>query len=67
MREDFWTIRAMIDHGGNFVSALGRAAKYADSDNLEKIKRAWPLCWEHYRVTGRAMMEQDKNKEQQNV
>lgn len=36
---------AMIKHGGSFVEALGRALLLADSDNAQRIKKAFPSYW----------------------
>jgi len=46
--QDAKTIEAMIAHGGSFVRALGLAALRADSDNLERIKTAFPEYWKKY-------------------
>lgn len=39
---------AMIEHGGGFVIALGKALQYADSENVRRIKDAFPEYWNRY-------------------
>lgn len=39
---------AMVKYGGSFVQALGRAAQLADSDNMERLKIAFPEYWSNY-------------------
>ena len=41
--KDYYTIEAMSMMGGSFVSALGNAARFADSNNLQKIKDTFQL------------------------
>lgn len=45
---DLKVIEAMRKHGGGFVKALAEAAFRADSENLAKIKDAWPEYWKQY-------------------
>jgi hypothetical protein len=45
---DAAVIEAMLHNGGGFVKALAEAAARADSDNLRRIKLAWPEYWEQY-------------------
>lgn len=45
---DVEVIAAMIERGGSFVQALGRAAFRADAGNRERIKRAFPEIWSEY-------------------
>ncbi len=45
---DAQVIDAMMERGGSFVSALGQAARRADSENLQRIKVTWPEYWEAY-------------------
>ena len=59
--DDYWTIAAMRELGGGFVHALGNAALMADSDNLHRIKLAWPEYWAHYQALGEDLAEQDKH------
>ena len=40
---------AMIVYGGDFVSALGRLWRQADSQNKHRLKEAFPEYWESYR------------------
>lgn len=46
---DCAVIESMLLYGGHFVSALGFAARYADSQNLAKIKVAFSEYWSQYR------------------
>lgn len=46
--EDRKTLDRMMIRGGPFVSRLAYAAAYADSDNLDKLKAAFPELWERY-------------------
>ena len=39
---------AMIDYGGSFVSALGKALLYADENNANRIRYAFPDYWIRY-------------------
>lgn len=40
----------MIEHGGTFIAALGRALKLADETNVAKIRDTWSEDWERYRA-----------------
>ncbi len=46
--EDRAPVEMMIRFGGSFVRALGEACKYADSENIKRIKEAFPEYWERY-------------------
>jgi len=46
---DFEVIDCMYNRGGSFVFHLSKLARYADSENLQKIKDAWPEYWEKYK------------------
>lgn len=46
---DIQTLNAMSQYGGSFVKALACAALHADSENLERIKKAFPELWDTYR------------------
>lgn len=50
---------AMIVYGGSFMSNLGQALRYADSENQKKIKETWPDDWKRYREMAVSMY---KNK-----
>ena len=50
--KDLRTMAAMVQHGGSFAAALGRAAQLADQDNLETIKEAFPELWDSYKRKG---------------
>ena len=41
-------ITAMKRYGGSFASSLAVAARYADSENLARIKEAFPELWARY-------------------
>lgn len=45
---DYKVTEAMETYGGSFVVALSRAARAADSINLEKLKAAFPEYWQQY-------------------
>ena len=49
---DIRTIEAMTRFGGSFVRHLGEAAKFADSENLNRIKFAFPEYWRRYEQLG---------------
>lgn len=57
--QDFWTLKAMSKYGGGFVRALAQAAYQADSNNLARIKNAWPEYWKEYAKMGRALWEKE--------
>jgi hypothetical protein len=59
--QDFETLQAMTKFGGGFVKALAQAAHHADSNNLERIKQAWPEYWKQYEEMGKSL-ERTKNK-----
>jgi hypothetical protein len=60
--EDTMVIREMMKRGGSFVNALASAAMVADSDNLARLKAAFPECWERYLQF--AMAEKDTQKQE---
>lgn len=49
---DWWTIYAMTQRGGSFVSMLGAAAMRADPNNLAKVKSTWSDTWARYEKIG---------------
>ena len=51
--EDRETVRMMEQYGGSFIKALTRAIYFADINNFEKIKRAFPDEWKKYENWGR--------------
>lgn len=57
---DHEVIRAMRKYGGSFVVALAHAAAQADTENLRRIKTAWPEYWMQY--TAVAAMEAAKEQ-----
>ena len=46
------TLDRMMLYGGSFAANLARAAYCADSDNLEKLKKAFPGLWLRYGAEG---------------
>jgi hypothetical protein len=54
---DQQVITAMVENGGGFVSALGRAAHKADAINLHRIKHAFPEYWASYAAIAETMQE----------
>jgi hypothetical protein len=46
--DDLKVLFAMRVNGGGFLSALAEAGFRADSDNLRRIKLAWPEYWAQY-------------------
>ena len=50
--EDRKTLDRMMIYGGSFAANLAHAAGYADSDNLETLKKAFPGLWLRYGATG---------------
>lgn len=51
-------IHAMKRWGGSFVKALAEAMAWADDDNFEKLKQAFPEYWARYT----AVAEQHRDK-----
>ncbi len=45
---DYDVIQAMVTYGGSFVSALGKAYQAADSENVARLKAAFPEYWATY-------------------
>lgn len=46
--QDLRIIEAMSQYGGSFAKAIANAAKFADNDNYNKLKQAFPELWERY-------------------
>lgn len=46
--QDLRIIDAMSQYGGSFAKAIANAAKFADNDNYNKLKQAFPELWERY-------------------
>jgi hypothetical protein len=42
------TLDEMEARGGSFIRALAKAARYADDDNLSRIKTVWQDDWLFY-------------------
>lgn len=40
--------RAMIDHGGSFAAAIGKALLVADGDNIRRLEQAFPELLRKY-------------------
>ena len=57
------TIAAMIAFGGSFVRHLGEAARYADSENIARLKTAWPEYWARYETLAGQRPVRPSNKE----
>ncbi len=45
---DRHVLLAMKKYGGSFVMRLGDAGLYADTENLNTLKAAFPVLWEWY-------------------
>jgi len=45
---DTATLDEMEARGGSFIRALAKAARYADDDNLSRIKTVWQDDWLFY-------------------
>lgn len=52
--ENIHVLHKMRQYGGGFVRALAEAGFNADSQNLAKIKAAWPDLWAEYSAWARA-------------
>jgi len=52
-------VRAMRVYGGGFVKALSECFVIADSDNLERLERAFPEYVEKYSEWARKMEEDE--------
>lgn len=46
--EEFEIVETMEKYGGSFVQALSMCFKKADSNNFQKLKRAFPDYWNEY-------------------
>lgn len=46
---DFATVEMMERYGGSFMRALANACKYADEQNLERIKFVWRSDWDRFK------------------
>ena len=53
--QDFITTEAMIKKGGSFVRHLGKLWRLADTDNKDRLKKAFPEYWENYAIMGEGM------------
>ena len=53
--ESLSVANAMMEYGGSFVSALGKALMSADHINVIKIKNAFPEDWGRYLKMGEDM------------
>lgn len=42
------TLDEMEARGGSFIRALAKAARYADDENLSRIKTVWQDDWLYY-------------------
>ena len=46
--QDFRIIEAMSKYGGSFAKSIANAAKLADDNNYNTLKRSFPELWEKY-------------------
>jgi len=46
--QDLRIIEAMSKYGGSFAKAIANAAKFADDNNYNTLKRSFPELWERY-------------------
>ena len=46
--QDSRIIEAMSKYGGSFAKAVANAAKFADDNNYNTLKQAFPELWERY-------------------
>lgn len=59
---DFATVNAMIQFGGSFVRALAQACRLADTENLARIKAAFPEYWAKYEELASLKAAKDKGR-----
>ncbi len=45
---DFAIVEMMDKYGGSFARALAEAARRADTENLDRLKSAFPEMWAEY-------------------
>ena len=61
MNLDYWIGRAMMEYGGGFISALGKAFLHADPQNKQIMRNAWPSEFAHYLTIAQQLkLEDDK-------
>ena len=48
---------AMVTFGGSFLQNIGRALLVADTDNVRRIRTAFPEYWDHYRYVSRQIVQ----------
>ncbi len=60
--EDTEVLWAMKKYGGDFVDALAEAGFRADSENLRRIKEAWPDVWKDYAALARKAKQEKGTK-----
>lgn len=58
--EDAAVLEAMQRDGGSFVRALANAARFADPENLAKIKATWPEYWATYTARAQQLADLDR-------
>ena len=46
--QDLRIIEAMSKYRGSFAKAIANAAKFADDNNYNTLKQAFPELWERY-------------------
>lgn len=59
---DYWIGRAMMDCGGGFVSALGKAFLHADPQNKGIMRNAWPDYFAKYQTIAEELKREDDKK-----
>ena len=52
-------VETMVRYGGSFVRHLGEACRFADSVNIERIKKAFPEYWEQYAMMAGVIKAQE--------
>ena len=56
-KPDHVVLETMMRYGGSFARALAQAARFADPENLKRIKATWPELWAKY-----SAMAQEESK-----
>lgn len=57
---DWDVVRTMERFGGSFVWTLAQLCHLADSDNLARIKAAWPEYWAEYAELAASVRRRDE-------
>ena len=56
-KPDHVVLETMMRYGGSFAKSLAYAARFADQENLNRIKSTWPELWAKY-----SAMAQEESK-----